>query len=302
MGSQSTWDFDSRSPSGGGPQYRDSFDHLFEGNFRHISQPAVGFYSGLFSFQGWAWLNFITEELINPERNLPLAILISMGICTVVYTLFNIALYTVISPDEMLISPAVAVLFAQKEFGRLAFLMPIFVAISTFGSVNGTIMNSSRLFFCGAREGHMPVILTMINKKLRTPIPSVVFTSFLSLMYLLISGHIYTLINASQCTVWLAIAVVGMALLKFRWSMPNARRPVKVRSTHVARYNSWLDGFGYQTIKPPVFGLLILFSAVPIYVVFIWYGKLPECFTQFMYNFTVFWQKIFMVVDDNKKD
>ncbi|KAK6019101.1 hypothetical protein OSTOST_15275 [Ostertagia ostertagi] len=40
-----------------GPEYRDSFDNLFEGNFRKIWEPAVGFYSGLFSFQGWEWLN-----------------------------------------------------------------------------------------------------------------------------------------------------------------------------------------------------------------------------------------------------
>ncbi|PIO64250.1 hypothetical protein TELCIR_14130, partial [Teladorsagia circumcincta] len=82
-----------------------------------------------------------------------------------------------------------------------------------------------RLFFCGAREGQMPVILTMINKKHRTPIPA----SFLAIVYLLIAGHIYTLINASQCTVWLAIAVVALALLRFRWSMPDAPRPVKIR-------------------------------------------------------------------------
>ncbi|KAK6019102.1 hypothetical protein OSTOST_15276, partial [Ostertagia ostertagi] len=106
------------------------------------------------------------------------------------------------------------------------------------GSVNGTIMTSSRLFFCGAREGQMPVILTMINKKHRTPIPAVIFTVSSYVMqislYLFIPckttwelGHIYTLINASQCTVWLAIAVVSLALLKFRWSMPDVHRPVK---------------------------------------------------------------------------
>lgn len=53
----------------GGPQYRDSFDNLFEGNFRDISAPAVSFYSGLFAYQGWTYLNFITEEIINPRRS-----------------------------------------------------------------------------------------------------------------------------------------------------------------------------------------------------------------------------------------
>ncbi|VDM83738.1 unnamed protein product [Strongylus vulgaris] len=93
----------------GGPQYRDSFENIFEGNFRDFYQASVGFYSGLFAYQGWTYLNFITEELINPKRNLPLAVMFSCVIVTVIYTLFNVALYVVISPDEMLISPAVAV-------------------------------------------------------------------------------------------------------------------------------------------------------------------------------------------------
>ncbi|XGW11660.1 hypothetical protein V3C99_012832, partial [Haemonchus contortus] len=289
----------------GGPQYRESFEHLFEGNFRHLSGPAVGFYSGLFAYQGWTWLNFITEELINPEKNLPRAIFISMTIVTAVYVLFNIALYIVISPDEMLITPAVAGLFAEKEFGRFAFIMPIFVAISTFGSVNGTIMTSSRLFFCAAREGQMPVILTMINRKHRTPIPSVIFTSLLSIFYLLIAGHIYVLINASQCTVWLAIAIAGLALVKLRWTMPDARRPVKVfigiPIVFAIGSLAFVALSVYGAPRDTVFGLILLFSAVPIYFIFIRFGKLPKFFRRFMYHFTAFWQKLFMLVDDNKK-
>ncbi|KAL6733700.1 hypothetical protein Aduo_004326 [Ancylostoma duodenale] len=160
----------------GGPQYRDSFENIFEGNFRNFYQASVGFYSGLFAYQGWTYLNFITEELINPKRNLPLAVMFSCVIVTVIYTLFNVALYVVLTPDELLITPATAVVFAEKVYGRYAFIMPLCVAISTVGSANGAIMTSSRLFFCGAREGQMPVLLTMINKRLRTPIPAVVFT------------------------------------------------------------------------------------------------------------------------------
>ncbi|ETN73972.1 hypothetical protein NECAME_04194 [Necator americanus] len=52
----------------GGPQYRDSFEDIFEGNFRNFYQASVGFYSGLFAYQGWTYLNFITEELINPKK------------------------------------------------------------------------------------------------------------------------------------------------------------------------------------------------------------------------------------------
>nr|CDJ87778.1 Amino acid permease-associated region domain containing protein [Haemonchus contortus] len=93
----------------GGPQYWDSFDNIFEGNFRSFRSAAVAFYSGLFAYQGWAYLNTVTEELINPKRNLPLAILISMIIITLVYVLYNIALYVVLSPDEMILHAAASV-------------------------------------------------------------------------------------------------------------------------------------------------------------------------------------------------
>ncbi|WKX96037.1 hypothetical protein Q1695_012477 [Nippostrongylus brasiliensis] len=290
----------------GGPQYRDSFEDIFEGNFRKLSSPAVGFYSGLYAYQGWTYLNFITEELINPKRNLPLSVMISMGVVTVVYVLYNIALYVVVSPEEMLVSPATSVLFAEKAFGRFSFVMPIFVAISTVGSANGLIMTSSRLFFCGAREGHLPTVLAMINKRLRTPIPSVIFNCFIALLYMLMSGEVFVLINASQFTIWLANTVVVMALVWLRWKLPNANRPVKVNLVFPIIFiigSSILVGF--SVVGAPAdtgLGLIIVCSAVPIYVVFVKLGKyFPPCYRKLMFHFTAFWQKIFMIVDDNKE-
>ena len=54
-------------------------------------------------------LNYLTEELQDPFRNLPLAIYISMPLISVVYILANISYFTVLSPDELIESAAVAV-------------------------------------------------------------------------------------------------------------------------------------------------------------------------------------------------
>lgn len=52
--------------------------------------------------------------------------------------------------------------------------MPVFVALSTFGAVNGILLTSSRLFYAGAMEGQMPEILTMIQTSRMTPTPAVI--------------------------------------------------------------------------------------------------------------------------------
>lgn len=102
-----------------------------------------------------------------------MAIAISCTLVTVVYVLTNVAFYTTLSPIEVLGSEAVAVSFADKLFGPFAWSIPVFVALSTFGAVNGILLTSSRLFYAGAVNGQMPELLTMIQLQRLTPTPAV---------------------------------------------------------------------------------------------------------------------------------
>merc|ERR1712243_152079 len=101
---------------------------------------ALSFYSGLFAYNGWNYLNFVIEELKDPVRNLPKAIAISCILVTVVYVMTNIAFYTTLSVPEVLDSEAVAVTFAERLYGPMAIMIPVFVAMSTFGGVNGILL------------------------------------------------------------------------------------------------------------------------------------------------------------------
>ncbi len=99
------------------------FDNAFVNTQREPGNIALAFYSGIYSYAGWNYLNFMTEELRDPYRNLPRAIYISLPVVTVLYILANISYLAVLDPTAMLASNAIAV-----------------VCISTFLSFEGIIL------------------------------------------------------------------------------------------------------------------------------------------------------------------
>lgn len=96
----------------------------FKDTKTEVTSLSLSFYSGLFAYNGWNYLNFIIEELKDPIKNLPRAIAISCTLVTVVYVLTNVSFYTILSPAEVLSSEAVAVTFADKTFGMFAWTIP----------------------------------------------------------------------------------------------------------------------------------------------------------------------------------
>lgn len=133
-------------------------------------------------------MNFVTEEIKDPHRNLPRAIYISLPAVTIIYMLVNCAYFAVLTPVEILESPAVAFTFADRVLGPVKHLMPLFVAISCIGSVNGIIFTSSRMFFAGARDGQLPELLAMISIRYFTPVPSLLILCILSVLMLNFAG------------------------------------------------------------------------------------------------------------------
>ena len=59
--------------------------------------------------------------------------------------------------------------------GVMSWLMPLSVAISTFGSANGTIFAAGRLCYVASREGHLVDILSFVHKENLTPAPALLF-------------------------------------------------------------------------------------------------------------------------------
>ncbi|XP_017775722.1 PREDICTED: b(0,+)-type amino acid transporter 1-like [Nicrophorus vespilloides] len=169
---------------------------ICEGNVQHLREPfkntqysvgniATAFYTGLWAYDGWNNLNYVTEEIKNPSKNLPRSIAIGIPLVTICYALINVSYLTVMSPMEMMTSEAVAVTFGNRLLGVMAWLMPLSVTISTFGSANGTLFAAGRLCFAASREGHLLDILSYVHIRRYTPAPGLIF--HVSLQYCVVS-------------------------------------------------------------------------------------------------------------------
>ncbi|XP_027194573.2 b(0,+)-type amino acid transporter 1-like isoform X1 [Dermatophagoides pteronyssinus] len=201
----------------------------FEGSKFAISDIATAFYSGLWAYDGWNNLNYVTEELINPYRNLPLAIICGIPIVTLCYVLVNISYMSVMSTEEILMSDAVAVTWGNQILGFAAIIIPISVALSSFGAGNGSCFTSGRLAFAAAREGHLIDVLSYIDMKRYTPSPALVFNAFLSIL-LILPSNIESLIDFFSFTAWLFYGATMLALIILRYKSPykDKFRPYKV--------------------------------------------------------------------------
>lgn len=281
------------------------FQDPWEHTETNIPKACLAFYSGLFAYNGWNYLNYVIEELQDPVKNCPKAIWISISLVTVVYTFANIAYFTTVSREEVLSGAAVAVMFAKRLYSFMWFIMPIFVSLSTFGGVNGILFTSSRLFYVGGRNGHMPQILSMVQIKRLTPMPACIFMGLLSLVYLT-SSDMYALINYVSFVNWLAIGLSVAVLLYFRYKRPDMHRPIKVALVWPIIYVA----FSLILVLLPMYssptetgmGCLIIATGLPVYLIFVYWENKPKDILDFFDRATLALQKLMMVVPEENTE
>uniref|UniRef100_A0A2A4J4H0 Amino acid permease/ SLC12A domain-containing protein n=1 Tax=Heliothis virescens TaxID=7102 RepID=A0A2A4J4H0_HELVI len=285
--------------------HTENLENMMQGTITEPGQLAIAFYTGLFSYSGWNYLNFVTEELKDPYKNLPRAICISMPVVTLVYALTNVAYFAVLTNDEIYSSQAVAVTFSVKILGMMSWVMPLFVALCTFGSLNGAIYASSRLFFVGARNGHLPLAISLIDIRRLTPVPSLLFLCIATLM-LLLSNNVESLIVYVTAVEALFTLASVAGLLWMRFTRPHLQRPIRV---NIVLPISFLIICTFVVIcscftHPMEVGIGVAFIAigVPVYFIFIVWQNKPQWMISVCNAFNLACSKIFLCLPEDSKD
>ncbi|XP_078689024.1 b(0,+)-type amino acid transporter 1-like [Branchiostoma floridae x Branchiostoma belcheri] len=245
-----------------------------------ISAIGIAFYQGLWAYDGWNNLNFVTEEIKNPYVNLPRSIIVGIPLVTGCYLLVNIAYFTVMSPLELLESPAVAATLGTRTLGVMAWIIPLSVAFSTFGAANGTCFTSGRLCYVAAREGHMVSILSMVHVRRLTPSPALIFNAVLSVLMILPSNF-DVLVNYFSFAAWMFYGGTFLGLIVLRFTKPDMPRPYKV-PIGIAIVVTVASA--YLVVAPVIFepaleylyALLFIFAGLILYIPFVHYKISPK--------------------------
>ncbi|XP_073459944.1 cystine/glutamate transporter [Aquarana catesbeiana] len=280
-----------------------NFKDAFVGKDVGVMGLPLAFYSGMYAYSGWFYLNFVTEEVENPEKNIPLAICISMGTVTVGYVLTNVAYYTTITAEELVASSAVAVTYAERLLGSFSLAVPIFVALSCFGSMNGGIFAVSRMFYVASREGHLPEIFSMIHVHKHTPLPAIIILHPLT-MLMLFTGDIYSLLNFLSFARSFFLGLVVVGLIYLRYKRPEMHRPFKVPIFIPALFSfTSMLMVALSLYSDPIntgIGFAITLTGVPAYYLFVVWDNKPKWCRRFSGRVIMLLQILLEVVPAEK--
>jgi amino acid transporter len=126
--------------------------------------------SVLWVYDGWADVSFVGGEVKDPQKNLPRVLIFGTLIIIALYLLANVAYLAVLPVEEIRHSKLVAADVAERLMGAtgVAFVAAA-VMVSTFGTLNGSVMTGSRILFAMAADGLLFKPIARVHKKFRTP-------------------------------------------------------------------------------------------------------------------------------------
>src|SRR3954462_8410488 len=153
----------------------------------HVAAFGLALVSVLWAFDGWGDLSFVSGEVKDPRRVLPRAIIIGVIAVIAIYLLANLAYLAVMPVEEIRRSRLVAADVAQRLIGAPGVIfVATTVMLSTFGTLNGTLLTSPRVFFAMADDGLFFRKVAAVHPKYGTPYVSILLVTLLGIVFVLL--------------------------------------------------------------------------------------------------------------------
>lgn len=211
---------------------------------------AAAMLGALWAYDGWNNISYMAGEVKHPERNLPLALISSMLIVIALYVLVNVSYFYVLTPTQVASVSAVSSVAAEairQVMGPLAVsLMAGVMLLSSWGSLQTSILGTARIPYAMAKDGIFFQGLARVSKSTKVPVIALVVQGVWAGI-LALSGTFDQLTDLAIFAFWLFYGMVTAAVFVFRFREPNAPRP----------YKTW----GYPVV-PAVFVLVTIYLII----------------------------------------
>ncbi len=197
----------------------------------------------LWAYDGWADLSFVGGEVRDPQRTLPRALLIGTSVVVALYLSANLVYLYLIPIGQMKGAELVAADAAQLLVGPVGVvLVSAAIAVSTFGTLNGSMMTAPRIFFAMAEDRLFPRAIARVDPGTGAPTGAVLLCAVLGVVFILIRTFT-ELAEQFIIGIWPFYALAVAAVFVLRRIRPGLERP----------YRTW----GY-----PVVPALFLFGSL----------------------------------------
>ena len=135
----------------------------------------AAFCAVFFTYSGWNVLTYVGGEIREPNRTIPKAIVIGMGLTLGIYVLLNIAFVGTLSLETIAATPNVGVAVALRLFGDAgADIFALVMTVAILAGLNVTVMAGSRIFLAMAADGFISTRISAIDQKRGTPVRALI--------------------------------------------------------------------------------------------------------------------------------
>jgi basic amino acid/polyamine antiporter, APA family len=173
-----------------------------------------------YAFIGFEDMVVVAEEVREVERKLPLAILLTLAITTLLYMTLMITAVLTLPPPALSASEVPLAHVYQINSGGDAGIIHLIGTVAIINGVLIQIIMASRMIYGLSARGQLPARLGAVNRRTRTPLTATLIVTAIVLMLALI-GRLTTLAEATSLLMLTVFVMVNLALLRIKRRQPH---------------------------------------------------------------------------------